>query len=200
MPLSVTALSLDKQKRWEAMDEIVASNKKRSLTVSYSDTDDISDDDIDEDEEWDKDPEVQVVRFTRIGDIVTFSGRDQATSTSMAQALRSEPVQDSSTTVNDRFNVVKGRKGFTVKEKRPRGKKGVRKELYGQRHHPAEKYDLAPANVIMAVTEPVCLKTQPQLREGRAPQSFECTCPRCAPHLAKSKVKKVIRSQILDSL
>lgn len=198
MSTSSTTYSLDKHKRWETIEaterKISQQAKKRSLAQSYSDTDDISDDESDDfEEDSDSDPAAAIP-----GRVVLMKMQEadhegkykeykirEAHQLVVKGLLRHEITNDPTDPPHEEREtdparvLVKGRKGYVIKERRPRGKKGVvPKSTLKKNTHPAEVYDLARADNLVIVTEPIDPRRNYLVRNFRQ-HEFDCDCGAC---------------------
>jgi hypothetical protein len=215
MSTSSTPYSLDKQKRWETLEatERKIRDGRRALTQSYSDTDDISDD-----ESWSSEDEEKPGGAAAIpGKVVVLKmqeldhegrhkeemikgTRQLVVQGILKQELVNEPVTDTTAAEEKQRWPSKGRKGFEVRERRPRGKKGVVKATK-RNTHAEEVYDLARADSLVIVTEPIDPKRNYLVRNFKE-HEFGCECSLCfySDVGNRTKKKRIFHKELLDQL
>lgn len=205
--------SLDKHKNWELVENAKRDQQaRRRLPYSYSDTDDISASSSSSSEESDEDftPRVAVVEQQ------AYFEFDQNRKTEPLYQLRlAETFMKQKNTVNARigatpegdeearaaaqaskYRVSTSRKGFTVRDRRPKGKRGVAKPARHNRHA-AEVYDLARADVLIVAAP------GPELDNFAYSHSHYagCRCGGCStPKANRYKRIDVKQQAMLDSL
>eukprot|EP01122_Echinamoeba_exundans_P016654 TRINITY_DN8506_c0_g1_i1.p1 TRINITY_DN8506_c0_g1~~TRINITY_DN8506_c0_g1_i1.p1 ORF type:complete len:312 (-),score=67.23 TRINITY_DN8506_c0_g1_i1:260-1195(-) len=164
---SVVHYSVDKRKNWETIEAAKKAQQRRmALTRSYSDTDELesssqSSDDDDGDEQ--DIPKVAVIEREAVvqvrGDQVGF-GQVKIGEAFVSKSTQNRVLDEGNTTdgedseSSERYVVSTGRKGRVVRDKRPKGKKGVIKPRMANQHSRFIQ-DLATADTLIAVAKPM---------------------------------------------
>eukprot|EP01122_Echinamoeba_exundans_P013277 TRINITY_DN5769_c0_g2_i1.p1 TRINITY_DN5769_c0_g2~~TRINITY_DN5769_c0_g2_i1.p1 ORF type:complete len:314 (+),score=61.09 TRINITY_DN5769_c0_g2_i1:29-943(+) len=207
-PDTTVIYSLDKRKNWEHLETAKKESKQRRLAMSYSDTDDISDSGSDESED---DGELSVPKIVVVEHKSTFNDDPDPTITSLEKLKVADRFMDKSIVNhridenpdaddNDReaaelakYRISKSRKGFVVRERRPKGKKGVKKATHHNRHA-SQIYDLAKADTLV-VASPGAGVVDKYAREHS--HLCDCRCSMCrSPKYDRAKAKKSLLDQL----
>lgn len=208
MSTAAAPLSLNKHKRWEALDEL---HKGRPLAQSYSDTDDISDESEDGIDTGDRDELLLRADRTAVLTLreIDHDGRHRE---DLIQDVRKKvvhrfiqqkeldavPAPEEDPETRRETYAIQGRKGFTIKHRRPKGKRVVKQT--SPHSHAASVYDLASASTLVVVTEPLDVKEDYKLRKFKE-HEFPCYCRVCTySETSRVAKNKDLQRQMLSQL
>jgi hypothetical protein len=157
---------VDKKKNWETIEAAKKAHERRlALTRSYSDTDELSQSSSSSSEDNDDDasvPKVAVVereavindrmRRTDLGNLLLADAF--VAKKTQNYSLDEKEKEDGEESPEGRYVVAKGRKGRVVRDKRPKGKRGVIKPRMAN-HHSRFVQDLATSDTLIAIATPM---------------------------------------------